>query len=194
MKKYIRGFTLVELMISLGILMIISSLMLVVTGSGRLSWSVAAAKLYLASQERQASAIIQQELLLSKLGNIPDSPDNVTEENVTFKIPLVKSDGSLYLNSDYNLRWGDGDTEGYYIQYVKEEDADNLLRRILNASLSEVSRRVIAHGVQNFNVTIPSHTLKYKIAINFSIDKHLGVKLPTPIEDKNFTFNVTPMN
>jgi type II secretory pathway pseudopilin PulG len=190
MKKYIRGFTLVEVLISLGILMIISSLMLVVTGTGRLSWSTAAAKLYLTSQERQASAIIQQELSLSKYVTKIFVP---TGESVRFQIPLVKLDGSLDLTAVGDLKWGDGDTEDYYIEYVKEVDANNLLRRVLDASLSEVNRRVIAHGVQNFNVTILPDTRQYQVTIDFSIDRYLGGRLTTPINN-DVVLYVTPMN
>jgi len=182
-----RGFTLVELMISLGILMIVSSLMLVVTGSGRVSWSVAAAKLYLTAQERQASTIISQELMLSRY--IPASG-----ASLKFNIPLVDSDtGDLKRTSAGDLKWGDGETEGNYIEYVKEVDANNLLRRILNSSSSEVSRRVIARDVQSFNVTALPTTRQYQIVINFSIDRYLGGRLPSPISS-NTTLEITPMN
>jgi len=174
-------------MVSLGILMIVSSLMLVVTGSGRVSWSVAAAKLYLAAQERQASTVISQELMLSRY--IPTSG-----ASIKFNIPLTDPDtGDLLRTQTGDLKWGDGDTEGYSIEYVKAVDANNLLRRVLNASSSEVSRRIIAHGVQSFNVTALPATRQYQIVINFSIDRYLGSKLPSPISDST-TLEITPMN
>jgi Tfp pilus assembly major pilin PilA len=192
-----RGITLVELMISLGILMIISSLMLVVTGSGRISWTVAAAKLYVSSQARQASLVIQQELSLSEhTTHAIVASDN---KSIRFNIPIViasgTSEGSLDLESTGDLKWGDGATKGNWIEYFIPSGTTDLVKRVLDDSLVEVSgtRRVIARGVQNFSITTPAGTRQYLVTLDFSIDKYLGGKLPTPIAG-TISFYVSPMN
>lgn len=194
-----RGLTLVELMISLGILMTISSLMLVVTGTGRVSWSVAAAKLYLTSQARQASTIIQQELSLSEYATRVVIPSD--GKSIRFSIPLVKAGGvddeALDVTNTGDLKWGDGveGHEGYSIEYFIPDGTTDLIRRILNANSppAEISRRIIAHNVQSFSISSPLNTRQYLIAINFSINRYIGGRLPTPISN-NMTFYITPMN
>ncbi|MFA5259626.1 MAG: type II secretion system protein [Candidatus Omnitrophota bacterium] len=192
-----QGFTLLELMISLTILMTISSLMLIVTGSGRVSWSVAAAKLYLASQERQASNVIQQELSLSEYGSRFSIPAD--KKSVRFSIPLVKAGGTddeaLDITATGDLKWGDGveGHEGYSIEYFIPDDTTDLVRRVLNTSAVEVSRRIIARNVQSFSIASPVNTRQYLITINFYIERYLGGRLPTPISN-DMIFYITPMN
>jgi len=196
MRKYNaeKGLTLIEIMISLGILVIISSLMLAMTGTGRTSWAVASAKLYLSSQARQAVNVIQQELSLSEYGTrVILGSDN---RSVRFSIPIVKPepDGSLDLTATGDLKWGNGTIEGYSIEYFIPSDTTNLSRRVWDGS-TEVSgsRRVIARDVQSFSIAAPGGTRQYDITLVFSISRYLGTRLPTPITS-NLTLTVTPMN
>jgi hypothetical protein len=189
-----RGLTIAELMISLGILMIISSLMLVVTGTGRASWSVAAAKLYLSSQERQATSMINQELSLSDFDRVIIPAGGAS---VRFNIPLALSNGTLDYTAAGDLKWGDGANEGYSIEYFIPSNTTNLVKRILNtpsASFAEIagSRVVIAHDVSTFNITATS-TRQCIVVIHFSVDSYLGTRLPAPM-NSDIVFYVTPMN
>jgi len=169
-----------------------------VTGTGRVSWSVAAAKMYLASQGRQASNVIQQELSLSEYGTRFSIPSD--GKSVCFSIPLIKEGGvddeALDITATGDLKWGDGveGHEGYSIEYFIPAETTDLVRRVLNASTAPTGvSRIIARNVQSFSITSPAGTRQYLITINFSIDRYLGGRLPTPISN-NMIFYITPMN
>lgn len=226
------GLTLIEVMVATGIFLIIVSMIFSVTGSGRMSWMVAAAKLYLSSQGRQASTIIQQELSLAHWSNTEDDwkvflLGSTTEPDIYdsfyFQIPLAikggTKDGELDTEYDGNLKWGDGTTQGYLIQYRVDSNA-NLIRRVLREDLTtEVNSRIVAHNVESFSIAhcclcegvlacpslilrkCPDHTPPceprppYVVTITFSISQYLGGKLPAPITTEDpITFSVMPMN
>ena len=185
---YKKGLTLVEIVVALGIFSIIISLVFSITGSGRISWTIAAAKLYVSSQERQASTVISQELVLSRYGT--KAWPATDGHSIRFSIPLVGDDEELQLSGGGDLLWGDGTTQGNSIEYSVINE--KLVRRVLDASLTEISIKSLAQNVTNFTVSIPGGG-QYDINIVFDMDRYLGTELPSPIT-ANITFAVTPMN
>jgi len=182
-----RSITLIELMISVAVLSIILSFVFFVTGTGKVSWYISSAKVFLNRQARAAISRISNELLLSN----PSRALILAENNLKFSIPLVNSNGDLALTDSGDLRWGDGEIEGNSINYtIKDQD---LIRRILNANDVTVagSEEVVARSLDSFSVVLDQ--LQYEITLRFRLSEYLDKAFPDPV---TYSVNtaITPQN
>lgn len=182
-----KGVSLIELMISLAILSIILSLVFTVTGTGRMSWYLASAKISLYSQTRGAFSTISQELMLSSRSRIFTAADG---KSIRFSIPIIDADDELVLSGG-DLQWGDGEIIGNSINYTV--DGTNLVRQVLDAGNTIVngSIRIIARDITSF--TVSTDNLQYEIALTATLTSYLGKTFPKPMI---YTVNtaITPQN
>jgi len=190
--KFLTGFTLLELMVALGIFVTIVTLTFSITGRGRMSWTESSARMYIHSQARIVSTEVTRELMLSKYSRIflSDNDRDGTDESIKFSVPVVDgSTGNLKGAGRSGLQWGDGSIQGNSINYVFAEG--NLLRRILDSDSNVVEERIIARNVSYFSVA--RKKLWYEITVGFHLDDYLGRPLSEPI-DYSILIAATPKN
>ncbi|MCU0665554.1 MAG: prepilin-type N-terminal cleavage/methylation domain-containing protein [Candidatus Omnitrophica bacterium] len=161
-----KGFTLLELMISVGITAIISAAILNIFSIGLSSWQIGEAKIESQYQARKAMQEITQDLRLSNPGHIDVLNDSNTEiqtgigTKLRFQVPSYDNKiihflggdvalAAIRLDNDNNIIWGADNTNGYFIQYQLVTSGTNhqLARVILNSSFTQVSRRVLANNI-----------------------------------------------
>jgi prepilin-type N-terminal cleavage/methylation domain-containing protein len=193
----IKGFTLIELVISSTIFLIIISLVFSITGTGRVSWTIASARMHVHTQARQASSFIREELILSNDTRVFIEDGGTS---IRFGIPLVTASGELSLSGGGDLRWGDGTNEAFSIKYVpvvqmiNGTPVTNLVRQRLSDTMVVVEERVIARDLDAANPpTVVLLSGRYELTYNFILASYMGRNLPTPITH-SLTIAITPRN
>ena len=187
-KLFKKGVSMLELMISVGVLAIILSFVFSVTGTGRISWYLSSAQVSLYSQARAAFSRISQELMLSSRSRIFPAADG---NSIRFSIPIVNADGDLVLDVNGNIQWGDGETVGNSINYTLIETV--LTRQILNAANNPVvgTNSPIARNITDFTVSVDN--LQYNMVLTSTLTDYLGKTFPDPL---TYTVNtaISPQN
>lgn len=182
-----KGFTLIEIIVALGIVTIISSLVLSILGTGGVSWSLVSAKVFLRTQARQAVLNISRELMESTRSRTFIGAGGTS---IRFSIPLVDETGAVRTSPGGDLLWGDGETEGNFINYTLSNG--NLVRQILNASLNPVGQeRIIAQYANAFQVQLL--TSQFEFTLTLSVDRYSGRLFSPPI-NYSISFAVIPKN
>ena len=191
--KDISGMSIAELMISIGIFSILLSLFFSLVWSGNLSTSINSASLTLYSQARGASQVISQELGISDAGKITIIGTNT----IKFQIPDVDGTGKVIVSGQGDLVWGDGTTQGNFIQYKIINGS--LVRQVLDASSNPISGRqsAIAQHVSQFTVaTDPLNNSQYDLELTLSLSQgtfYFGAALPSTMT-YTIPMTVTPKN
>lgn len=181
-----------EVMVASGILLAIVSLVFSIIWTGRISTSVASARLSLYSQARQAATAISQELMLSNSARIFLLDNN---KSIKFSIPDVDANGDLKkVGSD--LEWGDGETAGNSIKYLIKDG--KLVRQVLNSSGTPIQgkERVIAENASDFNIVLPLDSSQYQIGLTLLLSqgaRYSESRLPDAIT-YTIPITVTPQN
>lgn len=106
MKKILKGFTLIEILIVVAIFSVVMTFIYSIMASGRSSWYTADTAIYVQQQARQALDVMAKELRQSSTSVISGVPaDDVNYTSITFRIPEdTDSDGDV-LNSTYDVEW-----------------------------------------------------------------------------------------
>lgn len=129
----IKSFTLVELVISLGISVLIIGASLAILLTGRISVFSNEAAVQATENARNAINAISKELRLSRptavflsdqIGTTPNLDDGSV---ANFRIPVGIYDNNLQLGSDFRLQWGSEDTPDAFIAYSVDGN-NNLIR------------------------------------------------------------------
>ncbi len=142
-----RGFSLIEVMVSMGILAVIIMLLSSTVGSGRIPWAQTSAQIQLAAVARQASLQINRELMMSTPSRVFLTTDR---QSIRFCIPLVDAQGDMRRSTGGDILWGDGDTENNFIRYLMRDN--RLVRQSLNAGLFVQEEQVVGEHLQSFFV------------------------------------------
>jgi hypothetical protein len=182
-----KSVSLIELMISLAVLSIILSLVFSVTGTGKISWYLASAKISLYSQARGTFSAISRELMLSSRSRIFIAAGGTS---IRFSIPVVDTDGELVLSGG-DLQWGDGEIIGNSINYTVVET--DLVRQVLDAGNAVItsSSRTIARNISGF--TASTDNLQYELTLTATLTNYLGKTFPNPMVYSVNTA-ITPQN
>jgi len=202
-----KGFTLIELMVAMGLFLMVASLVLSVTGTGRVSWTAIATHLFLKGQAQRVITALSSELSQSNSGQIFGPPG----PRVHFKIPTVNATSALLLGSGGEVQWGDGSEAGVgnYIQYRYDAGNLTLVRERLGPTLAALSLQVIAQDMTYFNV-VPGNFSQYEVSFRLRKAGFAGAPLPQPIQyppqrntgsagapviaDTNITIAIVPAN
>ncbi len=176
----------VELMVSVTVFLIIASLVFSVTGTGRVSWYISSAEIFLYSQARGALSTLSRELMLSNSSRAFVEDAGTT---LRFSIPLVDGSGDLMMTPGGDLRWGDGSVEGNSIKYTLS--GTDLMRQIVDAGGGTVSESAVAHDVTNFDVAFLDP--QYDFTIDFSLNNYMGKQFPGTLTYTVST-SITPQN
>ena len=209
-----KGMTLVEMMVAFGIFLMIASLIVSVTGTGRMSWTSLAARIYLKTQAQRVISSLTNELSQTdraiQYSSIP-SEDN--GRSIRFSIPTINSSGALLLSTSGSIQWGDGTPvgTGNSIRYRFNTTSFQLAREILGPlpSLARIDQQTVASDMTYFNVTYNSTRSVYEVAFRFRADRFAGSQVPTIyyppqrnigsagtpiIVDTNITVSIRPAN
>lgn len=135
-----RGFSLIELMVVLGIFTLIIGVGLALVSTGRLSVDVGEAKIQAEQEARLSLDKISRELRLSRASKIRIS-DTISFTGaetrpgavINFQIPIGSYAEQLDLTDDHMLKWGAEragvpDPERWVIAYSLNPDTDQLIR------------------------------------------------------------------
>ena len=152
-KKY--GFTLVELLVVMGIFTLIVGVSFSFLSTGRFSAQLTEAQLEAAERGQTALSRITRELRLSAPLRVTLS-DNVSRVSsllqgsvVNFQVPVGVYDDTLNLTSMYDVRWGTETVEDSFLAY--SVDADDQLIRSTYSTIngSDAVSEVIGQGISS---------------------------------------------
>ncbi|MFC1599247.1 PilW family protein [Candidatus Omnitrophota bacterium] len=187
-----KAFTLIELMVSLGIFIMIIALIGTITGRSRISWTESSARIFLHSQARRVSLEFSRELMLSNPSQVflEDLDNDGKFERVSLSISVSDDNRGLSGGvTEAGLRFGHGLASGNKIVYLHK--GDDLLRQLLDVEGNTVEERAIAQNVSMFSVVKVDP--QYEITLAFRLEEYLGKPLSEPM---SFTtvIAVTPKN
>ena len=121
-----KGFTLIEVLMAVGILGIVSLVVVAFLGSTRSTWAEGSGQVVLSSQLRQAMDRISRELVQCPVGQIdqPDA-DGQWSDTVVFRIPEDQDgDGSVLDENGNIVEWSN------WIRYLLNGEENRLERRM----------------------------------------------------------------
>ena len=164
------GFTLIEVLVVVGILTLIIGASFTLLSSGRLSANLSEAQVQTAENARIAMNRITKELRLSRSSraHISNGVGLATNLNngtvINFQIPVGSYAPQLQLNPDNSLQWGCAGSQGHFLAYSVVNS--QLLRRAYYADGSLDVSEIIANHI--FSVTF-SRTSAGSQIINIAI-------------------------
>jgi len=153
MKNKKKGFTLVEILVLVGVLSIIVGSVLRVAASWQRSWNVSKAQMDVQSQARRAMSEITEELSQTSQDRVNI---NVTGDVITFQLP----------NDDYAggaFTWGD---QIQYSLVVGAGGINQLLRTNLNTNQTEV----LGSYINAMQFTLTSGVISMQLTVNKTPD------------------------
>jgi len=151
-----KGFTLLEIMITLGILGIVLGIAFSMFDMSNLGWNTHNIQVELQQEARMGMEAMAKDLYLTDSGQITvDTISNI----ITFKVPVIIDTDETIPKDIYdtlgNIRWGakvnDSDTygiESYSIRYSRNTNTNQLIRDIIDSSSTTISSRVCANNLQ----------------------------------------------
>lgn len=142
-----KGFTLLEVMVVIGILAILLSFTFGMFNVGNLGWDIHNIRIRLQQEARRGMDSMVNELYQTASGQITvDEGVNV----IIFKVPVIVPPDTDIYDANGNIRWGtEGDT-GRSISYYRDRNTNQLIRAIINdATGVELSREVFANYLGN---------------------------------------------
>ena len=187
-----KALTIIEIIFSFSIFLLIISLMFIVTGRGRISWTESSAMIFLHSQARRVSQQITRELMFSNPTRIflSSAEANGSFDHIRFSVPVAdRNTGILKKTNTGELQWGSSYSQGNSIIYFKKKD--KLIRQVIDSGSNIVNERIIAQNITGFKVV--KNNPYYEIKLNFYISKYSGISLTEPIHYP-FIIAVTPRN
>ena len=154
------AFTIIELIVVMGIFALIVGAGLTLFSTGRLSVSISEAHIQAQEQARQTMTRVSKELRLSSPSrfHLCDSVDWLTNNDaagsvVNFRIPVGSYAISILpsLTTDYRIRWGSATTEGDYLAYSTDADLQLLRSTYTTADGSDASTEIIAQHIASIS-------------------------------------------
>lgn len=194
--KHSSAFSLVELMVAMGIFAMVTYLVLISTVSNRSSYAIASATIFLNAQARQAVSNLRRDLLEAKTSSIvledETGQDTGIYRRIRFKIPLIDSDGDLMTTTGGDIAFGADQSQNNYIRYAL--NGTNLEKQVVNNLGAPVgTAKMIAQNVSTFTVVYDSDLNQYEITIGLALSNYEGIVLSSPMTF-NSTIAVTPRN
>ncbi|MCM8800572.1 MAG: prepilin-type N-terminal cleavage/methylation domain-containing protein [Candidatus Omnitrophica bacterium] len=183
-----RGFTLIETLVTVGIMTIIIGTFFETVTLAQRSWIFGQARLLTQETARLAMDAMVKELRLANFVNIADN------HTVRFRVP-VDTDGDNFLDVDNvgRLIYGADGTANYQIQYLIDCQSGRLLRRVLDAGGNLIRERVLANNVNPNQSSFTTETAGIGIT-NVGINIIITTEINNPgFANINFTNPVCPL-
>ena len=154
--KFLTGFTLIEILLVMGIFTIITGACLTLLSTGRVSVNIADTQSQTEESARQAMNRISKELRLSQAGrvsisnNLGSATSNTSGSVINFQVPVGCYE-TLDLTDTYELKWGTENTQNAHISYSLDGNS-RLLRSTYTAEdASDATSRIIAQNISSLN-------------------------------------------
>lgn len=185
------GFTLIEIVVAMAVLLIIIYLTASIIGSYNTPSLLVETKMFVNSQARQAMDRISWELMQANSALVYENGTSIR-----FAVPIENATGELVRSSTGDLLWGDRQTAGNYIRYTYSTANKTLYRQLLDNTTTLIAgtQKPISYNVTNFTVW-RNYTCcaQYEFAVDFSAAKYMNKTLPEPV-NYSIRFSVTPSN
>jgi prepilin-type N-terminal cleavage/methylation domain-containing protein len=188
-KKILKGYTLVEIMVAMSIFLIIMYLSASMMGSYGTPALLTQANILINTQARQAAEKITWELMQASSSRIV--VDN--SSSIRFNLPLEYANGTLNRSSGGDLQWGDKYSLGFWINYYWNATTQNITRRILNIAYTPQAGKNLTIATNITNFTVQQNLTRYQFNVTASINNYMGRPLPSYINN-SIDFAVTPQN
>ncbi len=176
------AFTVIELLVVMGIFSLIIGAGLTLFSTGRLSIHISEAHIQAQEYARQAMNRISKELRLSRpsLVYLSDSADWLTNDDsgsvVNFQIPVGSYDISILpqLTSDYRIRWGSAAAEGDHLAYSTDAGLQLLRSTYTAFDGSDAATEIIAQHIASISFSRSSGSPLIDIQIVSQVDTAHG--------------------
>ncbi len=161
MKNKRSGYTLVELMFSLGIFSVILGSLFSIIIYQNTYFTQAAGKMEVSFAARKAMSGMMKELRISKveLVEVYDKPRDeagtesyLNGRSVKFQVPVNWEPDGDFFDEYGTIEWGADGNKDWSIEYYWDSANNRLIRRIWNAASVEVSKVTIAENISAFNI------------------------------------------
>lgn len=177
-----KGFSLLELMVAVGILVLLFGLAFGMFNLSGLGWDTHNVQLKLQQEARRGMEAMVRELYLTNSSRITvDTINNI----ITFKVPVIiptdESNPQDIYDPAGNIRWGAETNTTYSIRYSRNATRQ-LIREIINPSGGTISSRVSANDVQSLVFTpLPTVVQPQSLNINITCQKPLRLGSTTQL-------------
>ena len=152
-RKSCSGFTLVELLMVVGLFSLILGSTMGVFLTGQMAWNTGQASIEIQQQARYGINAMVRELNLSQHNKVKGINAGTLALQVPLNAATEGGDGRSRIDIDAsgNLVWGADGNQGYWIEYIVENG--QLKRKVFNqrpdyASAQEISDRTLARYIQ----------------------------------------------
>lgn len=174
------GFTLMEVLVVVGIFTLIIGVSLTLLSSSRLSTDITEAQIQVAEHARLAMDRITKELRLSHFSRVrirnslgfpagEISPGSV----INFQIPKGSYDADgLDLDPNYSLQWGSATTAGHYLAYSVDGNNQLLRTAYTDSSGSNPTSQIIAQNIASVTFSRTS-TISNLISITIVAERQI---------------------
>ncbi len=158
-KKARAGFTLIEVMMVVGLISLVMGSVLGIFITGHMAWNTGQLNSQVQQQARHGMDAMVRELHLSQHNRVQCIDANTLALQIPLNATALGGDGRSRIDiEDGNLIWGAEGNEGYWVEYLVESD-QNLNRNVLKRKVltaiggAEVSETILAYYIQSIAFT-----------------------------------------
>jgi len=167
--KFNKGFTLLEIMVVVGLLTFIMSTIFGILASARRVWATGEALISLQQEGSLGLDKMVRELRLCRSATV--GADNKT---VRFNIPIdADGDGFIDLSGGTVIYGADGH-QGWNIEYQIDTNNKQVMRRVLDTSNNQVSQRILAKNINPDPLLTYFQTVTGGQAVNIGLAIEIG--------------------
>jgi len=145
-----RAFTLIELMVAVGILALLLSLAFSMFNMGNLGLDTSRIQLRLQQEARRGMEAMVRDLYQASATNLTV---DLIGNRVIFKVPVVVSPDTDIYDENGNIRWGAEGNANHSIRYSREGSSRQLIREIIDDATNNVITTVVcANNLQQLRL------------------------------------------
>lgn len=138
-----KGYTLIEILVVVGILAILSGLVFSMMGSGNLAWNAQNIKLELQQKARIAMEYMVEDLYQTTPNQLSLANGNTI---VIFKVPVIVPPDTDIYDAGGDITWGALSNITYSIRYSRNA-GNQLVRDVIDPSSAVMNTKICANNV-----------------------------------------------
>ncbi len=139
-----RGFTLLEMLMAIGIFMILIGITFTALNTSNVSWDAHNVRLDVQQEARRGVEAVASDLYQTASGQISVTSGNTV---ITFKVPVVVGGDTDIYDASGNINWGADASTANSIRYSRNAATSQLIREIVDGAGNTISSRVAANFV-----------------------------------------------
>jgi len=173
------GFTIIELLVVMGIFTLIAAASFSLISTGRFSADIIESRLKLTERSHQAMSRITRELRLSSPSRVYISntlgttTNSLQGEVINFQIPVGCYDNVFNLTPMHFLKWGSQAAEGAFLAYSVDANSQLLRSTYTTSDGTDASSEVIAQNISSLNFS-RSASSSQLVNITISFQEQIG--------------------